>query len=413
MKAGIINIGDEILIGQITNTNSSFIASQLNTINIATERIMVVGDNRDDILQAFEEMLFRCDIVFVTGGLGTTNDDITKNCVCHYFNNKLVENKSVLDYLQQQLKSRNLPLTESIRSQALLPEDCEMIENHYGLAPGMWIEKDGKILISTPGVPQELESMMSLILERLQSRYHQNQSIVHKYIQTCGIAEAMLSDMLIDYEKQLPEHIKLAYLPKMGYTSLRLSGFGTSSDLLEKEMQQQLMLLEPIIKEYVFSTEDKSLIQLIADKLQANHQTLATAESCTGGYIAHLITSLTGSSTYFKGSIVAYSNEIKHKLLHVQTQTLENYGAVSQQVVEEMAKNILSVCQTDYSIAVSGIAGPDGGSEQKPVGTVWIAIANKNNVISQCFSLGRGRERVIRQAATKGLLMLHEFVDVV
>ena len=413
MKAGIINIGDEILIGQITNTNSSFIASRLNTINIATDRIMVVGDNRIDILQAFEEMLSRCDIVFVTGGLGTTNDDITKSCVCHYFNTKLVENKNVLDYLQQQLKSRNLPLTESIRTQALLPEDCEVIENHYGLAPGMWIEKNGKLLISTPGVPQELESMMPLILERLQNRYHQNQSIIHKHIQTCGIAEAMLSDMLIDYEKQLPEHIKLAYLPKMGYTSLRLSGFGTSSDLLEKEMQQQLILLEPIIKEYIFSTEDKSLIQLIADKLQVNHQTLATAESCTGGYIAHLITSLAGSSAYFKGSIVAYSNEIKQELLHVQTQTLENYGAVSQQVVEEMARNVLSVCQTDYSIAVSGIAGPDGATEQKPVGTVWIAVANKNKILSQCFSLGRGRERVIRQAATKGLLMLHGFIKVV
>ena len=410
MKAGIINIGDEILIGQITNTNSSFIASQLNTINIPTERIIVVGDKKESILQAFEEMLSYYDIVFVTGGLGTTNDDITKDCICQYFNKKLTENKETLAYLRQWMQNRNMPLTESIRSQALLPETCEVIENNYGLAPGMWMEENGKILISTPGVPQELESMMPLILERLQMRYHQNQCIIHKHIQTYGIAEAMLSDKLIDYEKQLPQNIKLAYLPKIGYTSLRLTGYGSSVDLLEKEMQQQFSLLSNIIEDYIFNCEDKSLPQLIADKLNANNKTLATAESCTGGYIAHLITSLAGSSAYFNGGVVVYSNEMKNKLLHVQTQTLESYGAVSRETVEEMAKNTLSICQTDYSIAVSGIAGPSGGSQEKPVGTVWIAVANKNHVNSQCFSFGNGRERVIRQAAIRGLLMLYMFM---
>ena len=411
MKAGIINIGDEILIGQITNTNSSFIASQLNTINIPTERIIVVGDNKEKILQAFKEMLFSCDIVFVTGGLGTTNDDITKDCICHYFNKKMTENNQILAYLQQRMQNRNMPLTKSIRSQALLPENCEVIENHYGLVPGMWIEENRKILISTPGVPQELESMMPAILEKLQIRYHQNQYIIHKHIQTFGIAKAMLSDMLINYEKQLPQNIKLAYLPKIGYTSLRLTGYGISADLLGKEMEQQVSMLSGIIESYIFNCEDKSLSQLIADKLNANHKTLATAESCTGGYIAHLITSLPGSSTYFKGGVVAYSNEMKNKLLYVQLPTLESYGAVSKETAEEMAKNVLAVCHTDYSIAISGIAGPGGGSDEKPVGTVWISVADKNCITSQCFSFGSGRERVIRQAANRGLLMLYTFIN--
>ena len=411
ISAGIINIGDEILMGQIINTNSAYIAKKLNAINIPTSTIMVVGDKQTDILQAFEEMLSNCDIVFVTGGLGTTNDDITKECICQYFERKLIENKDITNSLKERLQSRNLKFTPSIHSQAFLPQGCEVIENNYGLAPGMWIERNEKILISTPGVPQELESIMPEILKKIESRCHTNQHIMHKHIQTSGIGESMLSDMLSDFEKQLPSYIKLAYLPKMGYTSLRLTGYGNSLENLEKEMNCYVSTIETIAKDYIFSYEDKTLAELIADKLNAKYKTLALAESCTGGYISHLITSLAGSSSYFKGGIVAYSNEIKNRILHVNQATLDSQGAVSEETVKEMAENLLDVCNVDYGIAVSGIAGPSGGSEEKPVGTVWIAVANKNKTVTQCFSFGLGRDRVIRQAAIRALLMLYKFIN--
>jgi nicotinamide-nucleotide amidase len=409
--AGILNIGDEILIGQILNTNSAYIAKQLDVANIPTGRIMVVGDEKEAIIDAFEEMLSNYDIVFVTGGLGTTNDDITKECICQYFNKKLVENKEVLAYLTQRMQNRNLKLTQSILSQAMLPEDCEVIENNYGLAPGMWMEKDSKILISTPGVPQELEAMMPAILGKLQARYQKEQFVIHKHIQTSGIAEATLSDMLSDFEKQLPDYIKLAYLPKIGYTSLRLTGYSSSFQELEHEMKHYVSMISEIAKDYIFSYEDKLLPELIADKLNLQHKTLALAESCTGGYIAHLITSLPGSSSYFKGGIVAYSNEIKNRILQVNQSTLDFHGAVSEETVTEMVENLLDLYHVDYGIAVSGIAGPDGGSEEKPVGTVWIAVANKQEIITQCFSFGNGRDRVIRQAAIRALLILYKLIN--
>ncbi|MDL2240836.1 competence/damage-inducible protein A [Bacteroidales bacterium OttesenSCG-928-K22] len=411
IRAGIINIGDEILIGQIVNTNSAYIAKQLDSINIPTEKIIVVGDERNHILNAFDEMLSYHDIVLVTGGLGTTKDDITKNCICEYFDKKLIEHEEIVLSLTQRMKNRNLKINPSIRTQAMLPEDCLVIENNYGLAPGMWMEKDGKVLISTPGVPKELESMMPEILDKLQTRYQKEQYIIHKHIQTAGIGESFLSDMLSEFEEQLPQHIKLAYLPKIGYTSLRLTGNGSSFDELEKEMVHHLNLLSIIAKDYIFSYEDKTLTELVANKLKEENKTLSLAESCTGGYLAHLITSLPGSSSYFKGGIIAYSNEIKTEILQVTQSTLDLQGAVSEATVKEMAENSLNIFQTDYSIAISGIAGPDGGSEEKPIGTVWIAVANKHKTITQLFSFGRGRDRVIRQAANRALFMLHMLIE--
>jgi nicotinamide-nucleotide amidase len=410
ISAGIINIGDEILIGQIINTNSACIAKQLNAINIPVAKIVVVGDNQTDIIRAFEEMLSSVDIVFVTGGLGTTNDDITKECICNCFDKKRIPYDDVIASLKKRLQSRNTPLTQSILSQAMLPEGCEAIDNNCGLAPGIWIEQNEKILIAAPGVPLELESMMPAIIEKIESRYRTEQHIIHKHIQTSGIAEAALSDMLLDFEKQLPPHIQLAYLPKMGYTSLRLSGYGKVSTVLEKEMEHQLSMLSQVAKEYIFSCEDKTLPELIADKLNAAEKTLALAESCTGGYIAHLITSLAGSSSFFKGGAVAYSNEIKTKVLGVNPSTLDSQGAVSEETVKEMVVNLLNIFQADYGIAVSGIAGPTGGSEEKPTGTVWIAVAGRGEVIAQVFRFGTGRDRVIRQAAIRALLMLYKFI---
>ena len=407
MQAGILNIGDELLIGQINNTNASFIAHNLNAIGVRVREVLVVGDEKQEIISAFDELLKICDIVIVTGGLGTTNDDITKNCICQYFNRKLIENKLVFNYLQEIIRFRYGKISNTVLEQAMLPEGCEAIRNEVGTAPGIWIEDKGKILVSIPGVPQEMQAMLYIILEKLQTYSHDNQNIIHKHIQTVGISESLLSDKLADFEKNLPAHIKLAYLPKTGYISLRLTGHAASAQRLETELQKQVLSLSEPIKEYIFSYEDKTLPQLIAEKLTAQKQTLGLAESCTGGYLSHLITSLSGSSDYFKGGIIAYSNEIKNSMLQVKEQTISTYGAVSKEVVEQMATNLLHLCKVDYGIAVSGIAGPGGGSTEKPVGTVWIAVADKNKVTAKCFSFGNGRERVIRQSAMMALYMLY------
>jgi nicotinamide-nucleotide amidase len=407
MQAGILNIGDEILIGQINNINASFIAHNLNAIGVQVKKILVVGDEKKDIVSAFGELLKICDIVIVTGGLGTTNDDITKNCICQYFNRKLVKNELVFNYLQEIIRFRYGKLSDNVLEQAILPENCEAIPNEIGTAPGIWIENKGKILVSIPGVPQEMQAMLYIILEKMQTYSLDNQNIIHKHIQTIGISESLLSDKLIDFEKKLPSHIKLAYLPKTGYISLRLTGCAPSTQSLETELQKQVLALSQLVKKYIFSYEDKTLPQLIVEKLTEKKQTLALAESCTGGYIAHLITSLAGCSEYFKGGIIAYSNEIKNKVLQVENQLINLYGAVSEKVVVQMATNLLSIYNVDYGIAVSGIAGPSGGSEEKPVGTVWIAVADKNRVNAKCFSFGNGRERVIGQTTMTALCMLY------
>jgi nicotinamide-nucleotide amidase len=410
IQAGIINIGDEILIGQIQNTNARFIAQELTTIGIYVKKIMIVGDEKECILSAFDEMMTSCNIVIVTGGLGTTNDDLTKDCICRYFHRDLIENKIVLNHLQSVIHSRKLKVPNNIFLQAMLPKGSEAIANEVGLAPGIWIEDKEKIFIATPGVPQEMQVMLEEVLKRIQIYYHVNQHIICKHIQTFGISEALLSEKLSAFEDKLPPYIKLAYLPKSGYVSLRLTGYSMSGNELENELEKQILHLSLYIDEYIFSYENKTLPELVADKLKKQNQLLAIAESCTGGYIAHLITSMPGSSNYFKGGIVAYSNEFKCNILQVEQQTINQQGAVSREVVMQMAKNVLQLYKTDCAIAVSGIAGPGGGSEEKPVGTVWIAVANKNNIDAKCFSFGNDRERTIRQSANTALYMLYKLL---
>jgi nicotinamide-nucleotide amidase len=408
IQAGIINIGDEILIGQIQNTNASFIAQSLTSIGVYVKEIVVTGDESESILSVFEQMLKSCNIVIVTGGLGTTNDDITKDCICRYFHRDLIENKTVMQHLRSLVPSRRKNIPDTVFMQAMLPDGCEAIINETGFAPGIWIEDDGKILVALPGVPREMQAMLLNVLEKIQAHYHLNQHIIYRHIQTFGISEALLSEKLSDFEQKLPACIKLAYLPKAGYVSLRLTGYGFSVQELENELEKQMAHLSSYIDEYIFSYENKTLPELIADKLKAQKQTLAVAESCTGGYIAHSITSLPGSSIYFKGGIVAYSNEIKCNILQVEQQTIDQHGAVSEEVVIQMAKNVLQLYKVEYGIAVSGIAGPGGGSEEKPTGTVWIAVADKNNVFAKCFLFGNGRERVIWQTAAAALYMLYK-----
>jgi nicotinamide-nucleotide amidase len=411
LQVGIINIGDEIVIGQVNNTNAGFIAQHVNALGTHIRKIVMVGDEGERIFQALDDMLAQCEVVFITGGLGTTKDDITKGCLCRYFGRVLEENQSVLKRIQAMLRSPGVKVPDSVLEQAMLLQGSEDIPNMVGFAPGIWIEQKEKIVVSMPGVPQEMQSMLPIVLEKLQLRLHSNQYIRHKHVQLSGISEALLSEKLSGFEEALPDCIKLAYLPQIGCIRLRLTGYGMSLQALEKEMERQMLHLSNLVGNYIFSYEDKTLPELIADKLRQGKQTLGVAESCTGGYIAHLITSLPGSSNYFKGGVVAYSNEIKHKLLQVEQSILDTKGAVSKETVEQMLKNLLRIYDVDCGIAVSGIAGPGGGTPEKPVGTVWIAVANKETNYTDCFLFGNNRERVIRQTAMTALRMLYKLLS--
>ncbi|MBO4580769.1 MAG: CinA family nicotinamide mononucleotide deamidase-related protein [Bacteroidales bacterium] len=410
VKACIVNIGTELLIGQIVNTNANAIARMLNTLGIETTEIVVIADEQETILHTFEQQLSKNDIVFVTGGLGTTNDDITKKCICIHYNTRLIENAAVKKHIQHIRQSRGLHIPDSVLSQAMIPQICEVIDNPVGTAPGMWIYQNQKVLVSTPGVPGELTAMMDEIRIRLQQTFLPWNKI-DRHFKISNISESGLSDMLQDFERGLPEYISLAYLPKYGIINLRLSGRHADKQLLEKEMDRQCALLQDIAKEYIFCNQDIEMAQLVGQALKQKQKTMATAESCTGGLIAHEITRYAGSSAYFKGSVVAYSNEIKQNILHVPAEILHTQGAVSEDTVKHMARNLLSLYNVDYSIAVSGIAGPDGGTDLKPVGTVWIAVADKNKCITRLHHLGFGRQRVMDRTCQLALLMLYQLIQ--
>lgn len=410
VTASIINIGDELLIGQIVNTNANAIAQMFNRLGIKITEILVIADEQQAIEQAFEQQLNHNDIVFVTGGLGTTNDDVTKKCICHYYNTSLVENADVKEHVQNIRRSRGLHIPDSVLTQALVPQICQIIHNPVGTAPGMWIYKDNKVLISTPGVPGELLAMLDEISTRLQHTF-QPWYKIDKHVKTSGISESGLSDMLQEFEHNLPEYISLAYLPKYGIINLRLSGRHANKALLEQQMEYHYQQLQLIAKDYIFYLDDKEMAQIVGLTLKEKGKTMATAESCTGGLIASQITSYPGSSAYFKGSVVAYSNEIKQNILHVPAHTLLTQGAVSEDTVTYMARNLLSLYNTDYSVAVSGIAGPDGGTPDKPVGTVWIAVADHDTCIVKCHQLGFGRQRVIDRTCQLALHMLYQLIQ--
>ncbi|MBP5412056.1 MAG: CinA family nicotinamide mononucleotide deamidase-related protein [Bacteroidales bacterium] len=410
VKAAIVNIGDELLIGQIVNTNANVIAQMLNTLGIEITEIVVIADAQDAILRTFEQKISQNDIVFVTGGLGTTNDDITKKCICLYYHTSLIENAIVKKHIQDIRKSRGLSIPDSVLSQAMVPQISEVITNPIGTAPGMWIHQNQKVLISTPGVPGELLAMLEEIRLRLQQTFLPWNKI-DRHFKISNISESGLSDMLQEFEQGLPDYISLAYLPKYGIINLRLSGRHADKQLLEQEMNRQCALLQNIAKDYIFCDQNIEMAQLVGQVLKQQHKTMATAESCTGGLIAHEITRYAGSSAYFKGSVIAYSNEIKQHILHVPADTLNTQGAVSEDTVKYMAENLLSLYNVDYSVAVSGIAGPDGGNEQHPVGTVWIAVADKNKCVTKLHHLGFGRQRVMDRTCQLALLMLYQLIQ--
>ncbi len=403
MKAEIITIGDEILIGQIVDTNSAWMATELNNIGIKVAQITSISDDPTHIVEAIDAAKLRADIILITGGLGPTKDDLTKKVLAEYFNSKLIMHQATLDHVTSFFARRNKAMTQVNIDQALVPECCEVLFNKNGTAPGMWFEDDGKYIASMPGVPFEMKGLMSdSVLPKL-AQLNGVQKIAHKTILTVGVGESFLADQIENWELNLPSFIKLAYLPSPGKVRLRLSALGNDQALLENTIDKEVKKLKLIIPEAIYGYGEQTLAGAVGKLLVASSSTIATAESCTGGTIAKEFTANAGASKYFKGSIVAYSNEVKKNVLGVNENDLKTYGAVSQQVVTQMALGVQKLLKTDYAIATSGIAGPDGGSEEKPVGTVWIAIVTPSEVYAQKVNYANNRERNILRSSQDAL----------
>ena len=410
-NASIITIGDELLIGQVIDTNSAWIAQQLNKSGISVIRRVAVGDKWDEIWKALEEESTHADLILITGGLGPTADDITKPLLCKYFDGKMIVNTETLEnvtYLFEKVFKR--PITERNKKQAEVPDTCKVLINKRGTAPGMWFEKNGKVFVSMPGVPHEMKGIMEENVIPLLPEKFNLLSIAHRKLVTFGIGESMLADLIQDFENTLPAHIKLAYLPNYGIVRLRLSSMGVKKEEINSEIDALFIELQQLVNDYLVINEDIPMEKIVTNLLLQNNKTLGTAESCTGGYIAHLITSIPGVSKIFKGSIIAYSNEIKEQQLNVQQETLLNNGAVSEEVVIEMAMGLLHQLNTDYTIAVSGIRGPDGGSAEKPVGTVWVAVGSHASIITKQFHFRFDRQKNIQLTAMNALNLLRELL---
>ncbi|MFM8432395.1 MAG: competence/damage-inducible protein A [Bacteroidota bacterium] len=404
----IITIGDELLIGQVIDTNSAWIGQQLNEIGLRVHRINSISDRSDEILDALKGSESRSDVVLITGGLGPTKDDITKKCLCEYFNCGLTFDQASFENVKRIFAARGKEVTPLNRTQAELPSICEPLLNMLGTAPGMWFDHNGKVFISMPGVPYEMKGLMKEhVIPRLQARF-KLPPVLHRTILTQGIGESMIADMIGDWEDELPAEIKLAYLPSPGLVRLRLTASGNDEDLLKNELNRLSSELTEKLEEYVFGYDDDTLEELIGTLLRKSGKTLATAESCTGGYIAHRITSIPGSSDYFMGSVIAYDNAVKSAVLQVPNDLLAKHGAVSREVVEAMAVSVKRLLQTDYAVATSGVAGPGGGTTEKPVGTVHIAIADPYGVYSHQLRLGDNRDRNIRETMLHALNLLRK-----
>jgi len=411
VKVEIITIGDEILIGQIVDTNSAWIATELNKAGFELAQITSVHDETEHIVESLNMALKRADVVLFTGGIGPTNDDITKQTLCAYFGSKLVFDESVLENIHRLFITRpNFIMNDLTRAQAMVPENCTVIQNPVGTAPVTWFEKDGKVIVSMPGVPYEMkQAMSSEIIPRLQSHFN-TPVILHKTVQVYGFPESTLALKIADWENELPEFISLAYLPNSGIIKLRLSGLSDDVLGLEFSMNQQVDKLSQLLGNAIVATEDIPIEQLVGNILTSQGKMVATAESCTGGNIARSFTSISGSSRFFKGSLVAYSNDLKTDILHVSKADLEINGAVSRQVVEQMAEGARKLLKSDVAIATSGIAGPTGGTKEKPVGTVWIAVCSEDSMISREFHFGSLRDQNILRATQASLLMLKEIL---
>ncbi len=408
MQAEIITIGDELLLGQTIDTNSAWIGTELSNIGFDIHRKTSVHDRREDILDALESIKDDTDVVIITGGLGPTSDDVTKPVLCDFFNTRLIPNEEVLTMIRNMMKRRGFTLNENNRRQAEVPESCRILTNAMGTAPGMWFEKKGTIYISVPGVPAEMKYIMSdHVIPDLKKRLS-SQTIIHKNVMTYGTYEAKLAEILTDFEKALPGNIKLAYLPSFGVIKLRLTAKGDDFGKLSNIINEQVVKLYQYIPEYIFSENEESLEMVIGRLLKEKKMTLCTAESCTGGKIAGMITSIAGSSDYFTGSVVAYANSIKTDLLGVQNELIKQYGAVSEQVVRMMSEGARKLFNTDYSVATSGIAGPGGGSEDKPVGRVWISVSSEECTVTEKQTFSNDRSINIERFSRAALNLLRK-----
>lgn len=406
MQAEIITIGDELLIGQVVDTNSAWLGSTLGDDGIKVIQITSVQDHAAQIVQAVNDALSRADIVLMTGGLGPTKDDITKKTLAEMFGMKLVRNEQVYEMVGKQLALRGIAFTELNQGQALVPDGCTVLPNRNGTAPGMWFERDGKVLISIPGVPFEMKALVKdEVLPRLRKHFALDAN-VHRTIITFGLAESILADTIASWEEALPPYLHLAYLPSALCIRLRLSAYEIDRQKAEQEIESQIEKLSKVIPHYIIGSEDDSLESVTGTLLKTRGETLATAESCTGGNIAHRFTAMPGASEYFKGGVVAYSNEVKIALLGVDPESLNRYGAVSQSVAEQMAEGVRRATGATYGISTTGIAGPTGGTPEKPVGTVWMAVATPNGVFSRRMVFGSVRSQNIERASSNCINLL-------
>lgn len=407
MNVSIIAIGDELLIGQVIDTNSGDIARHIAPFGWRVNDVQVVGDNADEIFRAIDNAFALSDVVLTTGGLGPTKDDITKSTLCRYFGGRLQEDPAVLQNVKEVVAKRGLKLNDLTAAQAIVPTSCRVIQNKVGTAPLMWFEKDGKVLVSMPGVPFETRQMFQeAVMPMLLDKFSSNVAIGHRTIIVTDWSESQLAMKLSDWEDALPSCLHLAYLPKPGVIRLRLDGTHPDKQYIDDQLDKYHDQLLAILGDTVICDGDETMAQIALDHLKRLGLTVATAESCTGGNIAHLVTSVPGSSAAFNGSIVAYSNSVKENLLGVSSDTLATEGAVSRQVVEQMVQGACQALGTDCAVATSGIAGPDGGTAEKPVGTVCIAAKSPAGIVSECFHFPGNRQRVIDRASTVALIML-------
>ena len=412
MNVELVTIGDEILIGQTIDTNSAWMAKQLNSLGVKVAQIISVKDEREAILDQLSTSFERADLVITTGGLGPTKDDITKQVLCDFFDTELYRNAEVLERIEDYFRSRNRVMLETNRQQADLPKACEVLTNLVGTASGMWFEKKGRVVVSMPGVPYEMKHLMSEeVLPRIKDRFDLP-TLFHHTIMTEGIGESFLAEQVKEWEDSLSsEGIHLAYLPSPGIVKLRLSAEGDELAQLKEKILRKSKEFKQLVPQYIFGDNDIKAEEALGVQLKKQQKTIATAESCTGGYLAHLLTSVPGSSEYFKGSVVSYANEVKMNTLNVSEESLNTLGAVSQSVVEQMAQNVRQKMNADFALATSGVAGPEGGTDRKPVGTVWIALATKEGVYAKRFQFEQNRERNIRRSALAAIGMLRRYLE--
>lgn len=407
VKAKIISIGDELLIGQVVNTNASWLGNKLTTNGIQVVSTLTVGDGEKDIMDALEACS-DVDIVAITGGLGPTADDITKPTMCKFFNTELVFCQDAYDNVMSIFKLRGYQMSKRNEGQAYIPKACKYIPNRYGTAPCMWFEKGKTVYVSMPGVPFEMKNVFEKEILPMLLGHFKVTPYLSKVVMTTGVGESFLADKIKDWEENLPGFLSLAYLPQYGLVRLRLDGRHPDREFLEKTLDDEINKLIPLIGDHIFGFDEMSVAEVVLDMLKSKGKTVASAESCTGGTIAKVITAIPGSSAAFKGTVVSYATEVKEKVLGVSHLDIEKYTVVSRQVVEQMAVGVRNLLETDYAVATTGIAGPDGGTEQTPVGTVWMAVATSDGVVSKVGNFGKDRGNNIERATNTVLEMLRQ-----